>query len=203
MGDGNTLYFFNNVSWGLGGGTPNYGIDTQNGAGSAGAHFYFFNNTMYSEISGTADCIDAGGSSSYVADDINTIQNNHCITNQNPYWGVESNETWKNQAGSTTQATVQASSTVDTSSASATQGYTISNLFAPTASSNDTVTFASTANSANLTSLCSGNLIPLCSDINGNPRPTSGGWQAGAYAFAAGTSQNGPAAPTNLTASVQ
>jgi hypothetical protein len=33
----------------------------------------------------------------------------------------------------------------------------------------------------NLTSLCTGGLVPLCSDINGNPRSTSGSWGAGAY----------------------
>ena len=33
---------------------------------------------------------------------------------------------------------------------------------------------------SNLTSLCTGDLTPLCSDINGNPRPTSGPWNAGA-----------------------
>lgn len=32
----------------------------------------------------------------------------------------------------------------------------------------------------NLTSLCAGDLIPLCSDINGNARPSSGAWNAGA-----------------------
>src|SRR5581483_9018250 len=34
---------------------------------------------------------------------------------------------------------------------------------------------------ANLTSLCTGNLVPLCSDIAGNPRPSTGAWDAGAY----------------------
>jgi len=32
----------------------------------------------------------------------------------------------------------------------------------------------------NLTSLCTGNLVPLCSDINGKSRPASGPWDAGA-----------------------
>jgi hypothetical protein len=43
---------------------------------------------------------------------------------------------------------------------------------------------AAGANSAgvgqNLTPLCTGNLTPLCSDINGSPRATSGVWNAGA-----------------------
>jgi hypothetical protein len=33
----------------------------------------------------------------------------------------------------------------------------------------------------NLTPLCTGYLVPLCSDINGNPRPASGAWDAGAF----------------------
>lgn len=32
----------------------------------------------------------------------------------------------------------------------------------------------------NLTARCSGELVALCSDINGNPRPASGAWSAGA-----------------------
>jgi hypothetical protein len=34
---------------------------------------------------------------------------------------------------------------------------------------------------ANLSSLCSGYLVPLCREINGAPRPTAGVWDAGAY----------------------
>jgi chitodextrinase len=33
----------------------------------------------------------------------------------------------------------------------------------------------------NLTSLCTGDLVPLCSDISGHPRPATGPWDAGAY----------------------
>ena len=40
---------------------------------------------------------------------------------------------------------------------------------------------------ANLTSLCTGNLAPLCSDINGNARPSSGAWDVGAYEGSGGT----------------
>ena len=34
---------------------------------------------------------------------------------------------------------------------------------------------------ANLTSLCTGHLTALCTEINGTPRPTTGAWDAGAY----------------------
>ena len=36
---------------------------------------------------------------------------------------------------------------------------------------------------ANLTSLCSGSLAPLCTDAAGNARPSTGNWDAGAYQF--------------------
>ena len=36
---------------------------------------------------------------------------------------------------------------------------------------------------ANLTSLCSGNLAALCKDASGNPRPSMGAWDIGAYNY--------------------
>lgn len=54
---------------------------------------------------------------------------------------------------------------------------------------------------ANLTSLCTGQLAALCSDINGNARPSSGPWTVGAYS--ASGSSSAPQPPTGLTATVQ
>lgn len=51
---------------------------------------------------------------------------------------------------------------------------------------------------ANLTSLCTGNLASLCSDINGVARPASGAWTVGAYTSVASGSL--PAPPTGVTA---
>lgn len=51
----------------------------------------------------------------------------------------------------------------------------------------------------NLTSLCTGNLKPLCSDKYGNPRPTVGNWDVGAYQ-ASGSAPPPLSPPTNLTA---
>jgi len=55
----------------------------------------------------------------------------------------------------------------------------------------------------NLTSTCSGQPTPglgaLCSDANGNARPSSGAWTAGAYNAASG---GPPLPPTGLTATV-
>jgi hypothetical protein len=38
-----------------------------------------------------------------------------------------------------------------------------------------------TGTGSNLTSLCTGDLTPLCSDINGTARPSTGAWNAGAF----------------------
>jgi hypothetical protein len=51
---------------------------------------------------------------------------------------------------------------------------------------------------ANLTSLCTGALTALCSDANGNPRPTTGAWTVGAYQGGV----NAPAPPSSVTATV-
>ena len=44
---------------------------------------------------------------------------------------------------------------------------------------------------ANLTSLCVGPVEPLCDDITGQPRPTTGPWAAGAFDAAGGTEATG------------
>ncbi len=49
----------------------------------------------------------------------------------------------------------------------------------------------------NLTSLCSGNLAPLCYDKLGNPRPKQGNWDIGAYQYYY------VAAPSGLTGTLQ
>lgn len=204
MSNGTTHYIFNNVEWTMGGGSPNWGIDAVTGAGPGGGHYYFYNNTLLWLSSGTGQCMNSGGSSSYTADLFVVLQNNQCFTSASPFWGANtSGSTWSNQAGSSVVGSVTAANVVDTLPQAATEGYAQSNLYAPTGSSNDTVTFAAGSNSGNLTSLCSGYLMPLCSDINGNPRPASGGWQAGAYQYAGGsTTQLSPTPPSGLSATV-
>lgn len=51
---------------------------------------------------------------------------------------------------------------------------------------------------ANLTSLCTGALTALCTDRNGNPRPTTGAWTVGPYLGGV----NLPAPPSSVTATV-
>ena len=208
MSNGTTHYIYNNVEWTMGGGTPNWGIDTVTGAGPGGGHYYFYNNTMLWYSSGTGQCVNSGGSSAYTADLFVVLQNNQCFTSASPFWtNGSTGSTWSNQAGSSVVANVTAANVVDTLAQGSSQGYVQGNLYAPTASSNDTVTFASGSTTANLTSLCSGFLAALCSDINGTARPTSGGWQAGAYQYAAGaagsTTTTQVAPPSGLTATVE
>lgn len=171
----NTYYYFNEVVWGIGTGTLPYSLYVTTG----GCSLNLYNDTMYSN--NTAQCVNTQGASS-----TNTVvmQNLHCIASSapNPFWGTASGNTFENYAGSTLSTAIQASSVVDSLSTVNGEGYTA--LFAPTASTNDSVTFASGSGTANLTSLCSGNFAALCSDINGNARPASGGWQAGAYQLA-------------------
>lgn len=200
MGNGTTQYFFNNVSWGLGGGTPNYGIDTNFGAGPNGGHFYFYNNTMYGN-GGTRNCID-GNASNNVSVLFVVLQNNHCITNANPYYLLPNGANISNQSGSTSASAIQVSSTVQTAVKARSQRYTPSTAFAPVASAGDTVTFAVGNGTANLSSLCTGLLEPLCQDVYGNPRPTSGGWQAGAFSLNIGKSAL-VAPPSGLTVTAQ
>jgi len=224
---GNQNYLFNNIVYDIGTSTPPIGYSSEFYSSAATAvsphpDLRAVNNTFYS-YQGNNDCVNAGqwyGASPSLQSLMGfTHYNNQCLsTEANVHWYDSNDQThcgvqngcglWNthNQPNSTpTQDMVDPINVIDTPSAAASQGYTPANNFAPTAASNDTVVFASNASSQNLTSLCSSSLnglslSALCFDINGNPRPTSGGWQAGAYQF--GGSGNGPQAPTGLTAVV-
>ena len=53
----------------------------------------------------------------------------------------------------------------------------------------------------NLSSLCNGTMTALCSDIAGNPRPSTGSWTVGAY-ISSGSAAARPAAAGGLTGTV-
>lgn len=188
---GLTYYYFNEVIWTIGTGTDNYSIGNGGDAGGCTAHIY--NDTMYNQNANV--CVNDAAPGTII------MQNNQCITASlaNSYWEAV-HSTYENYAGSTTSANIQAASTVQSLSTANGQEYTAPNQWTPTANTNSTVTFASGSGTANLTSLCSGNLSALCSDINGNARPTSGGWQSGAYQFSSGSSVQ---PPTALSVAVQ
>lgn len=197
MGNGTTQWIFNNIWWACPGtGTLTYGIDVQQGQGASGGTFHILNNTML-YASGTSPCLSSGSGSSFITALFVEAQNNFCISNQNPYFQIQqSGANWSNHAGSTVTANIQAASQITTLSTATSQGYGPTTLYGPTLSSNDTVTFAAAAGSANLSADCSGILVALCSDINGNVRPASGGWQAGAIQFGGGTV--GPTVPSAI-----
>jgi hypothetical protein len=194
---GMTYYFFNEITWGIGTGTLPYSLDIVDAGTGGGCALNLYNDTIYSNNTNACENTQAATSTTTI-----TTQNLHCITGTlvDPYWQTATGNVFQNYAGSTASATVQSSSVPQALSTANGQGYASTNLFAPTSTLNGTVTFSSNANSANLTSLCSGNFTPLCSDINGNARPTSGGWQAGAYQL--GSSGTAPLPPSDLSAVV-
>ncbi len=198
-------WVFNNVAWGIGNSTPPIGWTSEFVGNSASSispatDLRAYNNTFYSRY-GNRDCMNAGqwfGNSPALSNSYNfTLKNNYCISDQSVgHWfggnpGTANYGIWNGLTGPNTPATwavIDSTAVVQTPLVATGQGYTKSNNFAPTSNSNSTVTFAGSSGSANLTSLCSGNiqgvsLAALCYDINGGARPTSGGWQAGAYQF--------------------
>ena len=188
---GFTYTFYNESTWMIGTGTQPYSLDMADAGGTGGCTFNLYQDTMYANNGGSCINTQAGTSTTTI-----TMQNDHCITTPsalNPFWATATGSTFINHAGSSTAANVQAASVAESISTANGEGYTASDLFEPTASSDDTVTAASGSGTANLTSLCSGYLAALCSDINGNPRPATGGWQAGAYQYA--TAPAGATAP--------
>jgi len=196
---GVTYYFFNEVIWNFGTGTPAWSP-----TGGGGCTMYFLNDTVYGNQSNVSyaclNLIDGGGGT------VTTLQNFHCFggnnTAPNPFWEtVSAGDTVKNYAGSTTTSVIQASSEVDTVENVNSQGYVATNLYAPTAATNETVTFQTSSNAANLTPLCTGYLVALCSDILGNARPNAA-FQAGAYLYG-GSAPGKLLPPLNLVLSAQ
>lgn len=215
---GMTSYLFNNVAFGIGTNgvgtsTPPIGWSSEFVASGANAYspapdLRAYNNTFYSNAGNTA-CINAGqwfgASQTLTANYPFVLQNNMCVSTQVAGHWYDSNGvsapccgTWNgltDPSNSTTRAAIDPVNVIITPTNSTSQGYTAGNNFAPTVGTNDTVTFASGGNSINLTSLCSSSsggvsLSPLCQDINGNARPVSGGWQAGAFNLVAGGSSS-------------
>jgi len=189
--DGAQWYIFNNLRVSVGGGSPAWGIDTVTGATPTAAVMHFYNNTIAnvntaaSTNSGQGECLN-GTTGPYVADLTVTVQNNHCINVPNAVFSFASGITAQTQAGLTGEPNLEAAQIVMTTTQATSQGYVYTNLYAPGSPTNDTVTFSGLSTTANLTPLCTGSLTPLCSDINGHARPSSGGWEAGAYQYTSG-----------------
>lgn len=208
-GNCNATNIYNNVIWNIGQSTPNIGHSAEfyasacNGTdGVTTPTMKDYNNTMLS-LGGTAACINWGQNSG-----INTANfflfNNHCISDQtSTHWFGQANGqpsaygTVNGVACSTSgcanaQSTVDPSNVVQSPATASGQGYAIAHQFAPTLSSNSTVTFGGT----NYTSSC-GSLTGLCADILSVARGTSGSWQAGAYWYTSGVPQASSPVCTN------
>ena len=203
---GETDYIWNNAFYNLGSGQPPNFPQTNNQGAIPGIHFW--NNTI---VALTQPCFFFSGQGGATFGTID-IQNNHCIGPSLYGAGatVTNLVTTPNLLQSSSQANANSSPHFDQYTSSETFGYS------PTASTNSTVGAGS-----NLTSRCTGNNAGLCSDavyacsqqtISGviqvvcpartaNTRPSSGAWDAGAYAYASGDPP--PVPPSGLTAIVQ
>ena len=195
---GNTTYLYNNVGWNMGESTPPIGFSSEfwgTSTVSPSPKLYAYNNTFLSR-GGTTDCINAGqwyGNSA--SSTLNFyLYNNHCISDQTGVHWYDANGgnygTWNGQSNpnnSGTQAIIDAENVVMSPASASSQGYTISNQFAPTLSSNSTVTYSGTNFTSTSPGCGTSGLSTLCSDILGNSRPASGSWNAGAYQYSSGT----------------
>ncbi len=230
---GMTTWLFNNVLYGkgtsgAGTSTPPIGWTSEfvySGATSVSppADLRAYNNTFYANDGNTA-CMNAGqwyGNSPNLTWNF-TLANNYCVSDQTAGHWFFSNDSahctapggcgiWNghpNPNSAATQALIDPTAVVQSPNAATAAGYTQANNFAPTSDSSPTVTFAATSGSTNLTSLCSTSLggvslAALCFDIDGNPRPATGGWQAGAYQYGSSGSAQAPAPPVGLSALAQ
>jgi len=146
--------------------------------------------------SGTSDTMDVG-SFPYGF----TLNNNFCISDlatATRSWEAvgfgapcpsDGCGTWngnRSPNGSTAQTVLNNDNPQITTATAASQGYSVASYYAPQNTGAASVTYSSNPNSFNGSSLCTTSLnglsmAALCSDILGNPRPGSGGWQAGAY----------------------
>lgn len=193
---GTIFYFFNDLMWAWGTSTPAFGINTVSPA-VGGCTVYLVNSTLIDTFNNTSGlCINTNASATNAVTVV--VQNLHCLSTSNisQFWSGGTNITFQNSAGSSVTANVLASSVMDTISNAAGEGYTLSNLYAPTANTNETVNpFTSSGGCANLASFASGQsyLAPLLFDLVNNSRPAVTCYQAGAYQFGTGVSLPAPA----------
>jgi hypothetical protein len=202
-----TVYFFNNyanvtATTGTTGGDGC--IFSDNGSGATVIHIY--NNTCVGVNTMGGIAIAESGNTTYAE--------NNIIQNWNtPFWLFDSaplptalnyNDWYQPSIGSNGIWDNNGVSYNTLSSWTAASGFDANSITGnPSLNSDGTLGANSAARSlgTNLTSLCSGTLTALCSDKNGNARPSTGAWDAGAFQTTTQTAT--PAAPTNLTLTLQ
>jgi len=179
-----TYWIFNNVVYGS---QVQFGndVDPYNMPSGLNTTIHDWNNTYVATFGG-AECVRVTPRSTPPITNMD-VQNLHCISPNNTtpvdFGGMVTNPSTNNIVGQT----------VGTAT---TQGYVSGNNYAPTGATSATV-----GAGVNLTAQCSGILAALCIGLDGNPRPSSGAWDVGAYEYTSG--QGLPAAPTGLAAIVQ
>jgi hypothetical protein len=146
-------------------------IDTQPvAAGSA----YLYNNTLVA--TGPSSCTRItqrgnGNLKTFVA------ENNLCISDNSSASQAEvCDNTWSSTACAGANTETLKTNVVMSHAGATSDGFTSSNAYAETATTNSTYQAAT-----NLTSICSGALATLCTSFNVLAEPTSGPWDAGAY----------------------
>jgi hypothetical protein len=177
-------FVYNNICWNPGSNTC-VEIDTNFSPGTSIAKFY--NNTWVPGGSGYALRIVQRGSGAYPTV---TMENNHVISDGTPaHEALICDASWDSTDCAAVTTLTLTTNTTMTNAAAMAQGYVAGNLFAPTLSSNGTV-----STGTNLTGSCSGALTQLCSDTSAGGirtpvlRPASGAWDTGAYEYQAPTS---------------
>jgi hypothetical protein len=200
-------YIFNNISW-------RYRENSNGTNGTDGTNcfmtqvvsstsFHYFNNSLDYPCGVTVYAVTSATTSIF--------QNNHTI-------GYPGSALTGMISDSGTTVTDNGNEVFQTESAANAQGYTISNAYAPTGSAVATVgaganlssTVCSGIGVSTLVSACETGIGTMSYDSTnnvvvykpGNPRPSSGNWDAGAYQYSSSSSSSSPQAPTSLSATV-
>jgi len=192
--DGNSLYFYNNVVYGVTQSTGNCVMISNAGSDTASWNGHFYHNTLASPCgvrytANNAEFICARGTAKWT--------NNIAV-------GYGSFPQTVDSACAGTMPITYTTNRVMSASEANTYGFTSATNYSPSSADSNTV-----QKGTNLASTCS-ETSPLCKDASGTQwfgssyvnRPESGNPDLGAYQFGT-SSASGPAPPTNLTATVQ
>jgi hypothetical protein len=210
-------YIFNNV-WENSGHYPpdpnGLMLSPPGASGSSVVTAFLYNNTFQANQAGAGpsnSATPAWASGSKV-----TLENNHILdfTTAGGFFGCGS--------GNTCATADNGGEVFQTTSTANSQGFVLSNNYAPTLATASTVgkglnatTFCNTIPNAGATVACSTAMAGVAEVTNWGgqfssypaipviPRPSSGAWDAGAYQFSAGSSTGKPNPPTGLKAVAQ
>lgn len=211
-------YEFNNVFF------DNFGdnidcLEYSAASNSSTPVLYFYNNTLDATSVGNGVCkvnFAGGNATTPTWHGTANFQNNHFIG----FSTAQLSSVWQCQSPATCTVNDNGSQVFQSESTANGQGYTSSNYYAPTASSNSTVGMG-----ANLADLCStfssdnrlcsgtgagameqagqGGFVAVSPAVALMSRPQSGSWDVGAFEFSSSSGAGKPNPPTGLRAVVQ